>query len=394
MGRRERERRRGARGDGARGDGARGGDAAALVARALGGSESALRALSAEWEAGAEVAAALASFLERALRVATGLGWHTTEVVRLAGKPGDGAAGLVAAVLAAGAEPLGTVVEAWAAGRPSRLEASAMALRAITLLGSLPPAPGGADAGQAARDGSGVDGAVLGRVRALLAKAESTTFPAEAEALSAKAHDLMARHAIDRALLGDQAGGSGPVATRRIWLDDPYVSAKRRLLAEVAHACGCRSVWTKGLGLLTVFGTPADLEAVEVLHTSLLVQATSAMLAAGSAVAGDHTRSRAFRSSFLLAYAGRIGERLDESRQAVVDDAVAAHGAALLPVLASREDALDAAMRAAFPRLTQGRPTRVTDAAGWHAGRDAAGRADLGRHAPVAASGAGALPGV
>ena len=38
----------------------------------------------------------------------------------------------------------------------------------------------------------------LSRVRALLAKAESSSFPEEAEALSAKAQELMTRHALDR----------------------------------------------------------------------------------------------------------------------------------------------------------------------------------------------------
>ena len=41
---------------------------------------------------------------------------------------------------------------------------------------------------------------VLDKVRALLAKAESTTFDAEAEAFTAKAQELMARHRIDRAV--------------------------------------------------------------------------------------------------------------------------------------------------------------------------------------------------
>ena len=37
---------------------------------------------------------------------------------------------------------------------------------------------------------------MLERVRALLAKAESTTFPEEADALTAKAQQLMTRHAL------------------------------------------------------------------------------------------------------------------------------------------------------------------------------------------------------
>ena len=69
----------------------------------------------------------------------------------------------------------------------------------------LPPLPavgGGADAA----DDSGADPRVLARVRGLLAKAESTSFPEEAEALSAKAQELMARHALERVAVDATAG--------------------------------------------------------------------------------------------------------------------------------------------------------------------------------------------
>lgn len=218
--------------------------------------------------------------------------------------------------------------------------------------------------------------AVLGRVRALLAKAESTTFPAEAEALSAKAHELMARYAIDRAVLGGEQVGR--VGSRRIEMDAPYASAKVQLVSEVAAACGCQAVWSRELGIVTVFGHASDLDAVDLLHTSLLVQATGAVIAAASGAAGHRTRSRGFRSSFLLAYATAIGRRLREATAAVVAEAATDHGDALLPVLASKADAVEAAVREACPRLVTRRAS-ASDAAGWSAGAAAAERADLGR---------------
>src|SRR5688572_14589877 len=57
-----------------------------------------------------------------------------------------------------------------------------------------------------------VDQRMLDRVRALLAKAESTDFPEEAETYTAKAQQLMARYSIDQALLAAGAGaGDKPV---------------------------------------------------------------------------------------------------------------------------------------------------------------------------------------
>ncbi|MGH3851670.1 MAG: DUF2786 domain-containing protein, partial [Pseudonocardiaceae bacterium] len=160
---------------------------------------------------------------------------------------------------------------------------------------------------------SGQDERILEKVRALLAKAESTTFPLEAEALSAKAQELMARHAIDEAMAGAAQGGTGenvPTGVR-LRVDDPYAGAKTLLLSVVASANRCRAVWSKSLGFSTIMGFESDLEFVKILYTSLLVQVTSAMVAAGPQVdLSGRSRTRSFRQAFLVAYANRIGERL------------------------------------------------------------------------------------
>ena len=125
------------------------------------------------------------------------------------------------------------------------------------------------------------DERMLGRIRALLAKAESTEFAEEAEALSARAQELMAKYSIDHALLAAETGREETPGGRRIAVDNPYEAPKATLLQTVAEANRCRVVWSKELGLVTVIGFPADLDAVELLFTSLLVQANTAMLRAG-----------------------------------------------------------------------------------------------------------------
>jgi hypothetical protein len=223
--------------------------------------------------------------------------------------------------------------------------------------------------------GQSIDPKILARVRALLAKAESTTFPEEAEALTAKAQELIARHAIEAAML-EGGDGQTPPAARRLGVDDPYASAKALLLSKVAEASRCRAVWDSGFGFSTVFGFPAELDAVELLYTSLLVQATAAMVAEGKRPEQRRQRSRGFRQSFLVSFASRIGERLRETTATVVSEASAAHGGALLPVLASRSEAVNDACAAAFPRTTVS-STAARDQAGWVAGRVAADMASL-----------------
>jgi hypothetical protein len=223
--------------------------------------------------------------------------------------------------------------------------------------------------------GRSIDPKILARIRALLAKAESTTFPEEAEALTAKAQELIARHAVEAALLEEGQPRATPVA-RRLGVDDPYASAKAYLLAQVAAASRCRAVWSGDLGFSTVFGFPAELDAVELLYTSLLVQATSAMVAEGKRPEQRRQRTRGFRQSFLVAFAARIGQRLRETTEAVVSEADSTSGGALLPVLASRREAIDEAVDEAFPDAS-GRSLSASDRDGWIAGRVAADMASL-----------------
>ena len=257
-------------------------------------------------------------------------------------------------------------------------------LRTLPRLQLLCPPPGKARPG--ARAGTTqVDQRMLDKVRALLAKAESTEFPEEAEALTSRAQQLMARHSIDHALLAAETGNRQDPAGRRLPVDNPYESPKAVLLSEVARANRCQAVWSKDLGFTTVVGFPADLDAVELLFTSLLIQATSALVHEGSKYGpGGRSRTRAFRQSFLGSYASRIGERLRGATDEVVRQAAAeTPGTNLLPVLASRVKAVDDTTDALFPELTEHRMSAVTDREGWLSGRAAADLADLNVRTPV-----------
>jgi Protein of unknown function (DUF2786) len=266
------------------------------------------------------------------------------------------------------------------------------ALAVVPKMSRLCPLPGSARRGTlaAGRDSDRpVDQRKLDRVRALLAKAESTEFPEEAEALTSRAQELMARHSIDDALLAatvERSGRAGPgnAAARRLFVDRPYEAAKAVLLDVIATANRCRSIWHKDLGLCTVVGFPAELDAVEMLFTSLLVQATTAMVAAGSRQdAWGRSRTRSFRQSFLAAYAQRIGERLSEAAGAAERQAAAdTPGVNLLPVLAARHRVVDESFEAMFPDLTRFSAGSVNDREGWVTGRAAADVATLqGRRA-------------
>jgi hypothetical protein len=266
----------------------------------------------------------------------------------------------------------------------------ATALRTLARIDHLlpPPSRWGVGAPRPSGGATDDDARMLRRIRGLLAKAESTEFPDEAEALTAKAQELMSRHAVDAALLdaGSPASGRTSVGTRRVHVDDPYVRAKMQLLGAIADANGVRLVWYQRLGIANLVGVPTDVDAVELLFTSLLLQVAQALGAAERA-AGSRSASRAFRRAFLLGYAVRIGERLRTAREratAAGTAAAAERHVDLLPVLRSRQEAVDVAFTELFPRVRSSRTRTATDASGWYAGRAAAERADVGsRHDAV-----------
>ncbi len=280
------------------------------------------------------------------------------------------------------------VVAAWhrAEGRPAgeawrEVLVLATTLRTLARIDQLVPPPSrwGTGARRGQTGPAPDDTRVLRRIRALLTKAESTEFPDEAEALTAKAQELMTRHAVDAALLGADGGAPGrtAVATRRVHVDDPYVRAKTQLLGTVADANGVRLVWYQSLGTANLVGVAADLDAVELLFTSLLLQVGQALGAAERA-AGRRSASRAFRRAFLLGYAARIGERLTSARERATAAAAAEQGLDLLPVLRSRQVAVDEAFTELFPRVRSSRSRSSVDAGGYWAGRAAADSADVG----------------
>lgn len=253
--------------------------------------------------------------------------------------------------------PVGTtMLGAWAGAGGAvgvvALTAAIELLAVLTVLPELPvlvPPPGSARA--ATRKGNASEAQALARVRALLAKAEATGFPDEADALSAKAQELMARHSLQLLVVQTAADEREPSSARRLWLDAPYAGAKALLVDAVADANRCRAVWTEWLGFVTVVGDERDLSAVELLVTSLLVQATRAMVdPRHRATAGRGGGTRSFRQSFLVAYASRIGERLKGATADATADIVTED---LLPVLVADSERVQQATAELFPELVQ-----------------------------------------
>lgn len=372
----------------------------------------------AEW--GERVRSELVTRLEKGLATLWERGWQPADVVRVARRRlGKAAGGVVALAVVAQSrayaqwgravasewmdqvDGLGADVDAdppdAARSIGSGPHSTAAAIQVLALLSVLPTLPElmsppsawpNLRPGDAADRGHQIlDPGLLEKIRALLSKAESTEFDAEAEALTAKAQELMTRHRIDRAVLAGEKPRSAEVIGRRVGIDDPYARQKFVLLSNVASANGCQAAWSKSLGFATVFGHPHDLAGVEELFTSLLVQATRAMQRQRPLhLRGEASATARFRRSFMIGFAHRIGQRLAAASDDAVSAVEAETGVALVPVLAARERAAEEAMRTTLGRVGT-MSVSATDGVGYLLGREAADSADL------RVAGGGRLPG-
>ncbi len=260
------------------------------------------------------------------------------------------------------------------------------------------------------------------RVRGLLRMAEDPAVTdAESQAFTAKAAELMTRHAIAEAEARAQRGEAAESVTR---LDFPvsgvggHGKARVKALAGIAAAYGCQSAVRGNTSAntertLIIVGTATALDALRVLLPSITMQMeASARFTAREHVANlrelrnyDRSalateRSRFYRS-FIRAYGYAVAERIREFRARLSADpepggagessgGEAPRGAEV--VLRTDVDRVQEEFQKRFPQLRPTRPERTHHRAGYRAGYLRGRRAELGMETAVGGGGTSSLP--
>lgn len=224
---------------------------------------------------------------------------------------------------------------------------------------------------------------MLARIRALLSKAQDPAATiAEAETYTAKATELMARYGIDRAMLAAADPTTDIPGDRIITVDAPYARDKQHLLSQIGLSLGCRTVLKRRGSDFSVhlFGYASDLERVDMLFTSLLLQAVNGLAQTPAPYYGS---TAAFRRTWLAGFTDTVTERLREAENRAAQNATTEQqrtgttGPSVALVLADRRTVVERAMNAAYPKLKTARP-RTLSGSGYHHGAAAGRRADLG----------------
>ena len=222
---------------------------------------------------------------------------------------------------------------------------------------------------------------LLDRVRKLLAKAEAEgVTPPEAQALTAKAAELMARYGIDRALLAAARPETDAPGSRLVDLDNPWKRVKAHLLCGLGAALRCQCILlTTRTGLrVHIFGYDSDIERTDVLYTSVLVQMSHGL---ATAAVPERASPRAWRRSWLLGFGAAVISRVKAAEQAAQARADQHHqqpdpGKSTALVLADRSLVIRAAVQREYPVTRAARTTY--SGTGYGAGYEKGQRADLG----------------
>ena len=231
------------------------------------------------------------------------------------------------------------------------------------------------------------------RVSALLRQAESTDHPAEAEAFTAKAQELIAKFAISEAQL---AAAQGRKITEQIVIHSfrshcKYKEGDWTLIRGIAAACGCKErtfLGYRGVGYsINIIGFESDVEAFKLLYASLDVQRARA-LAASKVDKPSWVHGNVWNREFFEGFAGPVCRRLRETTRVAQAEAKAEEVEAdvqeaqsFLPVLADKRARIEEFEDQHFGKAKYGKSSssyRQSSGDARGAGRAAGERANIG----------------
>lgn len=222
----------------------------------------------------------------------------------------------------------------------------------------------------------------------LLKKAETTT-PEEAEALTAKAEQLMLKYGIDRVMLAARGTDvKERIEKLHIPLTGIYAMAYMSMLNAIAKAYGGENVeayytqWKQSDVTFTIVGFESDVSQLKVLLASLQLQAVVALnaWAKGGGIQDWMKPMQKFknRRQFLKSFGYGAAERIRRARTRVVKDAESTTPGAEL-VLRDRALAVKDFMKVNMPKL---KTSKSREKAGSYdassAGREAGRKANTG----------------
>jgi len=192
------------------------------------------------------------------------------------------------------------------------------------------------------------------KIDMLLAKAESTPEPAEAEALIEKAQKLCSKYAIDEAMIAAARNGKAPekIVREEIIYKGTFAKAYFRIGQAVALANECRVLIRKeysGDVAMVCIGFESDVARVKQLNAAVQIQAAGSLAVWSKEQRtmpnwkyldkGEKWRNR---RQFLNSFGAGLGEQLERARgQATKEAEASVETGSVALVLRDKKDRVD-----------------------------------------------------
>lgn len=228
----------------------------------------------------------------------------------------------------------------------------------------------------------------LTKVRSLLDTAESFAQEGNvsaSETYRERAFALMAKYGIEEHMLAAKVHKDEKPIVREIVVKNPYATDKGTMLWRIATALGVQSIndrakaarhggMRKGERIQVLIGFESDIERVEILYTSLLLQAFSE--AEKSPLPYGSSRT-SFKKSFLTGFSVIVGQRLEEAEARARAEYEAERGTSTELVVVDRDQRVKNHYKELYPRTRKNKRS-VSDGTGYYRGQAAGERADIG----------------
>lgn len=217
-----------------------------------------------------------------------------------------------------------------------------------------------------------------------------------------RAMELMAAYGVTEMMLTARRGqDTDTIIKKKIPISDPYSYEKMLLANAIGNAFNCRSTYQNYRNIvssITFIGFRSDIERIELIYTSLLLQAVNGVRKERPYSYATASETRQYRKAWLVGFGERVGTRLwRKEREARAkydaehaDDSDGEPGTAL--VLVSRKDQVSAAYEEIWGDLKSKKSRRQVDAYAKRDGRIAGDKADLGGGTGVTRGERPALP--
>jgi hypothetical protein len=230
------------------------------------------------------------------------------------------------------------------------------------------------------------DDKIKERIRRMLALAEDErNAPGERENALARATELITAHQLDRAMFADAGDITEKVTFREFTYQAPYTGEKSTLLGWLASALGMEIVNWSARGVYSkshVYGFPSDLELLDMLYTSLLLQQVTGMRKAKVPRYLYRGEVAAWRRDWLRAFASTVSQRVKAAHSRATQQYDTDHAGEGKPgaelTLTRRSAQVQAAFELAHPKLKTRKARAIRHYDALEGGQEAGARADIG----------------